>query len=31
MSNGEYQRWGVWYAVQAQQAELERMRMESRR
>lgn len=31
ISNGEFQRWGIWYAIQAQQAELERMKAESRR
>lgn len=31
MDNGEFQMWGVYYAVKAQRMELERMQAESRR
>lgn len=31
MEQGEFQRWAVWYRIQAQHAELERMKAESRR
>jgi hypothetical protein len=31
MDNGEFQQWGVYFALIAQQMELERMQAESRR
>lgn len=31
MSGGEFQQWGVYYSIKAQQIELEQMQAESRR